>query len=311
MSDITNRLPGILDTAALRAKGGGGAKLFGLRLRSSGFTLSAAPNKVAELQKNAKIAAEIVQGFDGKLKQLEDLGKSAEANARAAADAYNGAIDRYNRAGGAMNAAGDRYNKAAEEYNNAAEDDEGAKSRFEAAKGAYEAAEREYKNAEAEMNAAKSRYDSAAGDIKAVEDAIGQFQKAVPEVLADVGKQMGLEDVLVSENKRDANGNFTSDKMSFTEQSSTLLQSWAASMKEGVELDLRDAKGNLIKPEEDLRLVNPFTRQQFNNIQIQGDKARVSGEEAMIVRNMGAISMFRKLFQQLMEELTATATRRH
>ncbi len=339
MSDISNRLPGILDTAALRNKGGGGVKLFGLRLRSSGFSLSASPGKVAELQQNAKIAAEIVQGFDGKMKQLEDLGKQAENAAKSAADAYNGAIDRYNRAGGSVNAAADRYNQAQggvqvaadrynqalAEYQNAPEGDEGALDRFEAAKGsleaakgslvaakgAYEAADRELKNAQGAMNTAKGRYDAASADIKAVEDAIGQFQKTIPEVLASVGKQMGLEDVLVTENKRDANGNFTNDKMSFTDQASTLLQSWANSMKGGVELELRDSKGDLVKPEDDLRLVNPFTRERFKNVQIVGDKARITGADAMIVRNMGAISMFRKLFQSLMESLTATATRRH
>lgn len=309
MSDITNRLTGILDTSALTAKGGGGVKLFGLRLRSTGFTLSAAPNKVAELQKNAKLAAEVVQGIDEKAKQLEALGKQAESAAKAAADAYNGAIDRYNRAANAVNAAADRYNKAIEAYN-AKPDDKGAKAAYESAKRSYEAADREFKNAESAMNAAKRKYDAASGDIKAVENAIAQFEKAVPKVLADVGRQMGLEDVLVQENKRDAKGNYTNDKMTFNDQASTLLQSWAASMKEGVELDLRDSKGNLIKVEDDTRLVNPFTRERFKTLQVNGDKAKVTGEEAMIVRNMGAISMFRKLFQSLMEELTAVATRR-
>ncbi|MBM3267110.1 MAG: hypothetical protein FJZ01_05615 [Candidatus Sericytochromatia bacterium] len=329
MSDITNQLPGVVDVKAIRDAGKGkGVELFGIRLRSTGFTWSIGPNKIDDIIHNAKVAADMVKVFDGKLKKLQELGKVAEERQSAAVKEFNETADkiqfhanRFEALDKNKNDAEAKLGAARSDLDNTDPEDPNAvaaaRARLGQAQREFDAIKRDWDdskywvdNGERIIGELKAKIDATRADVEAVNKAAEEFQKVIPGVLAEIGKEMGLENVFIHENKRDGNGKFTNDAMSFTEQASTLLQVWGSTMIDGVELELRDKDGKQIAPEDDPRLINPLKRERFSTLEVVGDKAKIKREEAMIVRHMGALQIYRKMFQQMFEELTAIATRR-
>jgi hypothetical protein len=332
MSSIRDQLKGLPqkpDLEALRKAGDGAFKMFGFRIRSTGFVWSITPNKIEDIQKNALVAANMVKVLDGQTAKLQDLAKRAGAANEAAVNDRNAMVERIQEAGRRVPGLQKEYSDAVDRFNKGVENKvsdeelERLEKDFKAKESAFNAENYYLENQEklvAEKDAVIKQTEE---DVKLVDDAIVKFRDHAKAAFADVAKHMGLDDLLLEEHKFDPNaewtnekgekkrGNYSNDKMSFTDQASNLLQSWAATMKEGVELELKDAKGNAIKAEDDNRLVNPLSRDRYKTLTVNGDKAKVMSHDAIIVRNAGALQIYRKLFQQMMEEITATATKRH
>jgi len=297
MSDIRSQLPALLNTASLSGRAERATGLFGFRLRSDGVATMAAPGKVADLQRNAKIAYEVVSDLDTRTARLHQFGKQAEDEGRNARLRYNQAAAEYNLAHNALGPAVGNYNRALAAAR-ARPNDPGAQSRLHFATRAYEDARSRFDLARNAFALAESRLNSAVADVQAVTDAIRQLEAVVPGLLTAIGEKMGLRNVFVEESRKDAKGRYTDDRMSFSEQTGKLLKGWAKTMKEGAEL-------------EDTGALNPVTRKHFRNQRTVGGKNFVVGEEAIVVKNLGSIGLFRKLFQRMMEDIIATATKKH
>ncbi|MBM3275005.1 MAG: hypothetical protein FJZ00_07620 [Candidatus Sericytochromatia bacterium] len=329
ISDQLKALPKKPMLDAIKKAGEGAFKMFGFRIRSTGFVWSVTQNKVEDIQKNAQVAANMVKVLDDQTAKLQDLAKRAAAANEAAVNDRNTLVERIQEAGRRAPGLQKEYSDAVDRFNKGIEnkvsdaDLERLEKDFKAKEAAFNAENHYLENQDKLVGEKDAIIKRSEEDVKLVDDAIVTFRDHAKGVFADVAKNMGLDDLLLEEYKFNPNaewtndkgekkrGNFTNDKMSFTDQSSNLLQSWAATMKEGVELELKDSKGNRINVEDDNRLVNPLSRERYKTLKVEGDKAKVLSHDAIIVRNAGALQVYRKLFQQMMEEITATATRRH
>ena len=332
MSNIKGQVASLTDAKNLNTKPrkGNFTLMFGFRLRNNGFTMMATPAQVASMQANAKEAYRVLGDIWKTLDKLEDLGKQAENNA-------NRAVDDAKKAEADANAWAKKAETLGAEANklraasDADPDNEGKAKAADKAADAANAAGEQVENANKRNEAAGKRYEEAQADIKAVNAGIDKVKKTIEALAADIGKQMGLGNVFIEEFRRDSakeakSGKieYSTDLMSFSEKSSALLTSWATTFKNGAAIGAQE-KSKIGTPEALVNPINPLTRQAFSKTKIEESKQDLDGkkdvpivrtiaidkDEVIVALNLGAIAMYRRLLQSMMERIIESATRRY
>ncbi|MBM3268072.1 MAG: hypothetical protein FJZ01_10535 [Candidatus Sericytochromatia bacterium] len=341
MSGLVGRADEIL--AKARSVGGAAGQdtvsLFGFRLRSTGFALLATVGQIQAIDQNARAAVKAVKQLDDAALALDQLGKSGQA----AVDRTQADLEAAVRGGQAAQA---RYDEAVARYRGAkARLDREPRNRdlanqVAAAARAVNAAGGEIDRANEAIGRADKARAAALAERQTVIDAIAEFKRISTEVCGAIGKSMGLENVFFHENRfdpdkewvddkgRQRKGGYTNDVMTFGEKSESLLRTWAA---------IKDDRNGAVlvawrKDKADEKAadpLNPVTRQAFQRTrdeeyddEIEDEKTKekktvrmvrrlVLGDEAVIASKMGALAMYRKLFQRMMEDIVSAATRRH
>jgi archaellum component FlaC len=316
---------------AAKADKGDWKQVFGIRMRSNGFTWMASVAQAETLQHNALESKKVLGEIWKRLDRLEALNKQAYADyekfSKEASD-LGKQID-------AKKPEVEKLQKEAEAARAAADADEDNKSKQKAA----EDAENRFNKANDDLgklgerqNKAAERANQAGEDIEACQKATDEIKKAITAVCEQICKKMGMENVFLYENRRDSEKEaksgkieYKNDAMTFTEKSSNLIMAWAATFRDGANI-LSQEKANMGTSKEIVAPISPSSRAAFRAIKQVDDKTKdeKTGQDKPIVRtvatheaeviigmNMGAIALMRQLLQRMMEEITATATKRH
>lgn len=317
--------------------GQGTVSLFGFRLRSSGFALTATLSQIQAMDRNAKVAVKAIQQLDGAAAELTRLGEAAKAELdRAQAD-----LERIVRAGQAAQVRYDGAVARVRELQRRLDRDpenEGLIEQVNAAVDQANEAASAIDRINAEIGRAESVRDEAAANLQAVSGAVDEFQRIAPTVCAEIGKAMGLENVFFEERRFDPakewiddtgkkrTGDYSGDVMSFEEKAQNLLRAWASTPEQAVEI----VSWQKDKPEEKpTDPINPLTRRAFTRTRDEeydaeiedkktGEKKKVRmvrrlvlGDEVLIASKLGALGLYRKMLQRMMEDIVATVTRKH